>query len=198
MGWRFRQSFKIIPGLRLSLSKTGISASIGGAPVTLNIGPRGLMGTASIPGTGISYRQHFSLSTPSPENREPGTYGGLNPPPVFPSQFVAPTPPPDSGLPIEEVHSASTELLTSATLKDLKNLLQMTFQEREDISQHLNLARAEQQRSSKRYESWDNGFLFKRIFKTAFAKRRAEFETATDKVLELEEQLRLTAVAARH
>jgi len=39
MGWRFRQSFTVIPGLRLSLSKSGLSASIGRSPFTLNVGP---------------------------------------------------------------------------------------------------------------------------------------------------------------
>jgi hypothetical protein len=196
MGWRFRHSFKIIPGLRLNLSKTGISASVGGAPVTLNIGPRGLMGTASIPGAGISYRQHLNLGTPSPGNRDPGAYPGIDPVLVSPSPFVVPAVLSESGLAIEEVRSASTELLTSASLKDLKSLLQMTFQEREEISRDLGSARAEHQRSSARYEFWENGFLLKRLFKAAFAKRKAVFETAVAKVSELVEQLRLTTVAA--
>src|SRR5208283_2253473 len=112
------------------------------------------------------------------------------------SRFAVPMSPPDNGMPIEEVHSASTELLTSASLKDLKNLLQMTFEEREDISRQLDAARPGQQRASRRYESWENGFLLKRIFKGAFAKRKEESESATAKVAELEEQLRLTTVAA--
>src|SRR5882762_2040599 len=59
MSWRFRKSFKVIPGVRLNLSRSGLSASIGGAPITLNIGQHGLVGTASLPGTGISYRHKF-------------------------------------------------------------------------------------------------------------------------------------------
>ncbi len=38
MSWRFRRSFKVIPGVRINLSKTGLSASIGGGPFTLNEG----------------------------------------------------------------------------------------------------------------------------------------------------------------
>jgi hypothetical protein len=49
MGWRFRKSFTVIPGLKLNLSKSGLSASIGGAPFTLNVGPRGAMGGAGVP-----------------------------------------------------------------------------------------------------------------------------------------------------
>jgi hypothetical protein len=198
MGWRFRHSFKIIPGVRLNLSKSGLSASIGGTPFTLNVGPRGVMGTASIPGTGISYRQHFgsvpqtdasspSLPAPAPSGMEPDVTPDA---PLFPL-----TPLPASGAPIEEIHSASTELLTSESLKELKKLMQMTFEEREDISGQLETARPAKQRAVRRYESWERGFLFKRLFKSAFAKRQTDAETETAKVAELEEQLRLTAVA---
>ena len=47
----------------------------------------------------------------------------------------------------------------------------------------------------KHYTSWERGFLFRRLFKKSFAKRKAECETATAKVAEFEEQLLLTTVA---
>jgi len=56
MGWRFRRSFRIIPGLRLNISKRGLSSlSIGGPGATLNVGRRGVRQTIGIPGTGLSY-----------------------------------------------------------------------------------------------------------------------------------------------
>src|SRR5215472_15713668 len=124
MGWRFRQSFKIIPGLRLNLSRSGLSVSIGGAPFTLNVGPHGLTGTASVPGTGISYRQHFTSGPcahdlpvlPSDPNPPGLVRPGLTPPsPATPaSYFPAPTSMPmTSSAPTTEVRSASTELFTS-------------------------------------------------------------------------------------
>jgi hypothetical protein len=36
MSWRFRQSFTLVPGLRLNLSNQGLSPSIGGSPLILN------------------------------------------------------------------------------------------------------------------------------------------------------------------
>jgi Protein of unknown function (DUF4236) len=57
MGFRFRKSIKIVPGIRLNVGKRGInSLSVGGRGVTTNIGRRGTHTTYSIPGTGISYR----------------------------------------------------------------------------------------------------------------------------------------------
>ena len=56
MGWRFRKSFKVAPGVRLNVSKKGISTSIGPTKgAKINIGPNGTRFTASIPGTGLSY-----------------------------------------------------------------------------------------------------------------------------------------------
>lgn len=55
MGFRFRKSFKILPGVRINLGKKGISTSIGPKGAKINIGPNGTRFTTSIPGTGISY-----------------------------------------------------------------------------------------------------------------------------------------------
>src|SRR5205085_11693592 len=97
--------------------------------------------------------------------------------------------------PIEQIHSASTELLTSQSLRELKKLMQVTFEEYEEIGGELKIARPVQQRALSRYESWHQGFLFKRLFTNAFAKRKTAAETESARVAELEEQLRLTTVA---
>jgi len=54
MAWRFRKTFRLFPGVRLNLSKGGLSLSVGGAPATLNIGPRGPRATFGVPGSGVS------------------------------------------------------------------------------------------------------------------------------------------------
>lgn len=190
MGWRFRQSFKVIPGLRLNLSASGLSASIGGAPFTVNLGPRGLTGTASIPGSGVSFRQHLAFGPQhhgSPSVPLPHGVPRLPMPPAQPTQF---------GGPIEEVRSASTELLTSESLRELKRLIEMTRTEHEDISHQLSGAQYDKKNAVQEFQSWDSGFLFKRMFKKKFARRRERADTATAKVAELEEQLRLTKVVA--
>jgi hypothetical protein len=62
MGFRFRRSIKIAPGIRLNVSKSGISATIGTRGATVNIGKRGTRTTVGIPGSGISYSE---LSKPA-------------------------------------------------------------------------------------------------------------------------------------
>lgn len=61
MGWGFRKSFKIAPGIRVNLSKRGVSTSFGAKGLTVN--SRGKV-TASIPGTGLSY-VHTTQRSPS-------------------------------------------------------------------------------------------------------------------------------------
>src|SRR5712664_341198 len=73
MGFRFRRSVKLFPGLRLNFGKRGISASIGvrGAHVTYR--PTGTRTTVGLPGSGVSYT-HLETrhrEVPSPTTAEP-------------------------------------------------------------------------------------------------------------------------------
>ena len=52
---RFRRSVKIAPGVRLNMSKSGPSLSVGGRGATANFSKRGTRTTVGIPGTGLSY-----------------------------------------------------------------------------------------------------------------------------------------------
>ena len=60
MGFRFRKSFKIMPGVRVNLSKSGISTSLGMRGARLNLGRKGMRATTGIPGTGISHEMSLS------------------------------------------------------------------------------------------------------------------------------------------
>ena len=63
MGYfRFRRSFRLFPGVRLNLSRSGVSTSIGRRGLWFTSGPRGTRETVGIPGTGISYTEQQSLS----------------------------------------------------------------------------------------------------------------------------------------
>jgi hypothetical protein len=56
VGFRFRRSVKLLPGLRVNLSRSGASISLGGGGATINLGRKGTKATIGIPGTGISYQ----------------------------------------------------------------------------------------------------------------------------------------------
>jgi len=57
MGLRFHRVFSILPGVRINLSKSGLSTSVGPRGADVNIGRHGVTTNAGIPGTGLSYRQ---------------------------------------------------------------------------------------------------------------------------------------------
>lgn len=59
MGFNFRKSFKIAPGVRLNVGKNGISSvSVGGKGGRVSVGKKGVRSTVSAPGTGLSYSTH--------------------------------------------------------------------------------------------------------------------------------------------
>lgn len=55
-GLRFRKTISILPGVRINLSKSGVSTSVGGKGATLNVGHGKRNVTLGVPGTGLSYR----------------------------------------------------------------------------------------------------------------------------------------------
>lgn len=70
MGWRFRRSIKIIPGVRINFGKKGTSVSVGGKGATVNFSSKGTRYTVGLPGTGLSYSElakkkpHQNLAEP--------------------------------------------------------------------------------------------------------------------------------------
>lgn len=58
MGLRVRKIFKLAPGTKLNLSKSGGSMSFGGKGFTVNLGKNGTRSTIGLPGSGISYSSY--------------------------------------------------------------------------------------------------------------------------------------------
>jgi uncharacterized protein DUF4236 len=57
MGFRFQKRFRILPGVRINLSKSGLSTSLGGKGMTVNLRGDKVRTTVGIPGTGLSYSE---------------------------------------------------------------------------------------------------------------------------------------------
>jgi hypothetical protein len=60
MGFRFRKSFKLAPGVRLNLGAKSGSISLGRPGATVNLSRRGVRSTFGIPGTGLSWSSTMS------------------------------------------------------------------------------------------------------------------------------------------
>ncbi|WP_373553387.1 DUF4236 domain-containing protein [Haliscomenobacter sp.] len=113
MAWSFRRRIKIIPGVHLNFSKSGISTSIGFQGASLTLGKSGTHLNTSIPGLGIHNRQKIS--------------GGNNP-----------TQPPQNGFeyladPSENIFSADVQEITSQDMQGIKQAILTAREERKDL-----------------------------------------------------------------
>jgi len=65
MGFRFNRRISIFKGLRLNLSKSGPSVSVGGRGAWLTLGKKGTRATVGIPGTGMSWSEKIESPQPA-------------------------------------------------------------------------------------------------------------------------------------
>jgi hypothetical protein len=65
MALRFRKSIKILPGVRVNIGLKGASLNVGPRGASVSIGKQGVYTNASIPGTGISFREKVSNNSRS-------------------------------------------------------------------------------------------------------------------------------------
>lgn len=176
MSLRFRQTFTLFPGVRLNIGKRGISASIGVPGATVNVGKKGLKATVGLPGTGLSYTtptlpydDGHSVTNPLiPSSAE--LHFGLT------ESFPSNTPSnakiymPMAGM--NEISSASVEVLTSSSLLPLRDLMAKAREQRAEIKSDLQEALAE--------ESKQKNELVRRkssLFRWFYKRRIAELET---------------------
>jgi tetratricopeptide (TPR) repeat protein len=73
MGFRFFRRLRLLPGLSLNLSKSGVSLSAGVPGARLTFGTSGVRATAGIPGTGLFYTE--KLGTRQRSRRAAGRPG---------------------------------------------------------------------------------------------------------------------------
>lgn len=65
MGLRFRKSISIMPGVRVNLSGSGASMSVGPRGASVSFGKRGTYANFGLPGTGLSYRTRLDRASSS-------------------------------------------------------------------------------------------------------------------------------------
>ncbi|NIL26914.1 DUF4236 domain-containing protein [Yersinia massiliensis] len=182
MSLRFRQTFSLFPGVRLNIGKRGISASIGVPGATVNIGQKGIRATVGLPGSGLSY------TTPTlPYEDRRSVTNPLNPSSTQPHFEIPEASPnnmpsnariymPQAGM--NEISSASVEVLTSTSLLPLRDLIAKAREQRAEVKADLQEALAE--------ESKQNSELIRRkssLFRWFYKRRIAELETELPLIL---------------
>jgi hypothetical protein len=69
MGFRFSRRISLFKGVRLNLSKSGTSVSVGSRGGWLTFGKKGTRATVGIPGTGMSWSE--KIDSPAPQQSNP-------------------------------------------------------------------------------------------------------------------------------
>ena len=62
MGWRYRKRIKILPGIYINISKSGISTNVGVKGASVTFGPKGTYVNTGLPGSGLYRRDRLSGS----------------------------------------------------------------------------------------------------------------------------------------
>lgn len=98
MGFRFRKSFKVAPGVKLNFNKKSTGVTFGGKGLHYTINSSGKSTTsAGIPGTGLYYTESSGGNGSGQNNGNNFTsgndYSGMNPPPENPNGFGGNTQP---------------------------------------------------------------------------------------------------------
>jgi hypothetical protein len=67
---RFRKSFTLFPGVKVNLSKGGMSITVGTKGMHLNFSKRGVRQTVGLPGSGISESSYLVKNEPKSETEK--------------------------------------------------------------------------------------------------------------------------------
>ena len=86
MGFRMRKSIKIVPGVRLNLSTSGVGYSVGGKGVRVTRHANGRISRTALPGTGLSHQTTLRPARPHSGARNSRALAQLPPPPEPRSQ----------------------------------------------------------------------------------------------------------------
>lgn len=163
MGLRFRRSFKVFPGVRLNVSRGGLSTSFGVPGATVNVGKRGVRGTVGIPGSGLSYSTMLSPDGDRGGAQEPEVWTPRTPAPAMPTRGLTAPPLPT----MRVIGSLGVESLTSPGLVDLRQMMIDAREQRGEVEADLSEARREHEslrgELTRKKRSWFRSFFKARI-----------------------------------
>lgn len=74
MKLRFQKRIKIAPGVRINLSRSGVSTTVGAKGASVNIGKKGAYANLGLPGTGLSTRTKIGVESTALPNEQPAAF----------------------------------------------------------------------------------------------------------------------------
>jgi len=121
MAWSFKKRIKIIPGVHLNISKSGISTTIGVKGASVNFGKSGVTLNTSIPGTGISWKEKLSDASETSNSN------------IIPESIPEESKP----SPSDNIFSADIGEITSQGMQGIKEAILMAYKQRNELKKDL-------------------------------------------------------------
>lgn len=172
MAWSYRKRVKIIPGVYLNLSKSGISTSIGVRGASVTLGKSGTYLNTGIPGTGIYKRQKISGN------------GKTKPQDKF--QYTEQT---ENHIYAEkEIISADVQEITSQNMQGIKDSILLAHQQRIELKRDLTKVKAKLS-TTKIKLILSYIFIYGLINKGVPEKIKLDISTQNNVILELKNQI---------
>ncbi|PSR54200.1 hypothetical protein AHMF7605_12035 [Adhaeribacter arboris] len=171
MAWRFRKSIKIIPGVKLNFSKSGISTSIGLRGANFTFSKSGTYLNTSIPGLGLYNRQKLSSSN---DNSIPQDYN------FHPTEFKTGDE--------ENIFSADLQQITSQDMQGIKEAILAAHQQRKELQSDLLKVKITQN-SYRLKLVLSYIFLFGLIKKSISENIKADINSQTSTIHQIQDQI---------
>ena len=171
MAWSYRKRIKIIPGIHLNFSKSGISTSIGVRSANVTIGKSGTYINQSIPGLGIYKRQKISGGNGNGKVNQPTNYVPLET--------------------IEEednIFSADIQEITSQNMQGIKEAILLSHGQRTELKNDLKKVKTTLS-GSKLKLTVSYILLYGLIKKNISEGYKADIEAQKDAVEQIQEQI---------
>ncbi|MDM1295342.1 DUF4236 domain-containing protein [Sphingobacterium sp. N143] len=129
MAWNFRRRVKIIPGVHLNFSKSGISTSIGVKGASMTFGSSGTYLNAGIPALGIYNRQKISGGGSQPHSPTVLPSSPALAPPIFPIE--------EQNQHRGNIFSADIHEITSQDMQGIKEAILLAREQRLSLEKDL-------------------------------------------------------------
>lgn len=168
MGWSYRKRIKIIPGVYLNLSKSGISTSIGVKGANVTFSREGTYLNTGISGTGIYNRSKISFE--GENNQTPIPFDSLS-----------------NDLP-NNIFSAEIYSITSEGMEGIKEAIIVAQEQRKDLQNDLSQINSSLN-NSKLKLTLSYIFLYGLINKAISKKIKADIQAKKEAIVQLEEQI---------
>ncbi|MFN3300572.1 MAG: DUF4236 domain-containing protein [Sediminibacterium sp.] len=183
MAWSYRRRIKIIPGVHLNFSKSGISTSIGVKGASVTIGKKGTYLNTSIPGSGIYNRQKLGGTNKSPE------------PEYLPVQYNVPEIAPvyNARQPVDNIFSADPQEITSQNMQGVKETILAAHDQRLALKTDLQEVKRSLAKSKKRL-ILSYVFLYGILIKSIAQKTKEDISNQKEAITQIQEQIDNSAV----